>query len=286
MRGAILAAALCALAACRSAPAPARPVRVAAVAPVPAAPVRDDDAAGLEALALRSVEPSELLVKAARARRMRVEQASRTAAAAPDAADALASAAQEALACAADAHRSWTAWFPTAAAQLDGTRPAAEIYALVGATGAEALYLEALCSAAWARTQGFTQLIDRRDELTQGLKRAAELAPDLDGAGPERELGALLAALPSYAGGDLAEARRHLESAVQRAPQDPRNRLALARTVAVKAQDRQLFEQSLQAVAQGADAAAAAEATALLSREDELFGPAQAAQPIPGGTQR
>jgi hypothetical protein len=56
--------------------------------------------------------------------------------------------------------------------------------------------------------------------------------------------------------------------------------------VAVKAQDRQLFEQSLQAVAQGADAAAAAEATALLSREDELFGPAQAAQPIPGGTQR
>jgi Tfp pilus assembly protein PilF len=85
-------------------------------------------------------------------------------------------------------------------------------------------------------------------------------------------LGALLAALPAYAGGDLTEARKQLEAAVQRAPQDPRNRLALARTVAVKAQDRELFEKALQPLANGPDATAAAEAAALLSREDELFG--------------
>jgi hypothetical protein len=240
-----------------------------------------DEPAALENLALRSVDAAEPLLRAARARRARLDQELR--AADPE---ALEIAAREALACAADAHRSWTGQFPAAAAQLDGTRPAAEIYAQVGAPAAEALYLEAVCSGAWARTQGFTPLIDRRDELFEALKRAAQLAPDLDGAGAERELGALLAALPSYAGGDLAEARKYLMTAVQRAPQDARNRLALARTVAVKAQDRALFEEQLQAVAKGKDAAAAAEAAALLSREEELFGPAQAAQPTPGGTQK
>ena len=53
---------------------------------------------------------------------------------------------------------------------------------------------------------------------------------------------------------------------------DPRNRLVLARTVAVKAQDRALFEQQLRAVIESDDPQAAADATALLQREDELFG--------------
>jgi hypothetical protein len=282
VRRALWAVALAA--ACRSAPAPQKPVPVAVAAPAPSPAVREDDPLALEDAALRSVDPSELLLKAARARRARMEPSLRAAGSAQDPADALAAAAQDALACAADAHRSWTGQFPAAAAQLDGTRPAAEIYAQVGAPAAEALYLEAVCSAAWARTQGFTQLIDRREELSQELRRVAELAPDLDGAGAERELGALLAALPSYAGGDLTEARKHLDAAVRRAPDDPRNHLLLARTVAVKAQDRALFEQELQAVAAGRDPAAAAEAASLLSRADDLFGPAQAAQPTPGGS--
>jgi len=265
------------LAACRSAPEPQKPAPApAAAAPAPRPAVRDDDAPGLEELALRSLDPVEPFLKAARARRARAEKDLRDP-------EALEGAAREALACAADAHRSWTLQFPVA---LDGTRPAAEVYSQVGGAAAEALYLEALCSAAWARTQGFTPLIDRREELTEELKRAARLAPDLDGGGPERELGALLAALPAYAGGDLTEARKQLEAAVQRAPDDPRNRLAMARAVAVKAQDRELFETQLQVVANGRDPAAAAEAAALLSREGELFGPAQAAQPIPGGPQK
>lgn len=217
--------------------------------------------------ALREADPAASLLAAARMRKSRAELAMR--AADPD----TAAVSQDALACTADAHRSWAAQFPAAAAALDGTHAAADVYAMVGAPGAEALYLEAVCSAIWARMQGFTPLIERRNELTAELERVIQLAPDLDGGGPERELGTLLAALPSYAGGDLADARKRLESAIQRAPNDARNHLAMARTVAVKAQDRELFERELALVKKADDPLAAAEADRLLQREDDLFGP-------------
>ncbi len=261
-----------ALGACRaSQPVPAAVPVVRVAPPKPPSPG-----------AVADLDQPESLLKAARAGRLRVMNELHTA----DSAESLAAVAQDALVCAADARRSWTTRFPNVAAQLDGTRDAAQVYPQVGAGAAEALYLEAVCTAAWARAQGFTPLIERRVELEEELKRVVQLAPDLDGAGADRELGALLAALPPYAGGDLDEARKRLEAAVQRAPDDARNRLQLARTVAVKAQDRELFEKQLQAVVRGDDPAAATEAAALLSREDDLFGPAQAAQPTPGGEQK
>src|SRR5438067_1620008 len=137
------------------------------------------------------------------------------------------------------------------------------------------------CPRGGWRARGFTQLVEERREIIESLERVAQLAPDLDDAGAERELGRLYAALPSSSGGDLAEARRHLEAAVERAPRSVRNRIAYATSIAVKAQDRALFESQLHAALE-ADPDDA-EARELLSREDELFGPAEAAQPIPGG---
>jgi len=93
----------------------------------------------------------------------------------------------------------------------------------------------------------------------------------------------LFAALPAYAGGDLRKARSHFEAALERAPDSTRTRIAFARSVAVKAQDRALFEQQLNAAAELPDTMGATEARDLLARENELFGPAEAAQPIPGG---
>ncbi len=235
-----------------------------------------------EDAALRSTDPAVLLVRAARARKARIAAAL----AATDGAASLPVVARDAEACAADAHRAWSVQFPSAGAQVDGTHPAAEIFAQVGAAGAEALYLEAVCSAAWARTQGFTQLVERRVELIEELRRAAQLAPALDSAGPDRELGALYGALPSYAGGDLAEARRHFEAAAARAPGAAANHLEFARAVAVKAQDRDLFETQLKLAAASKEPGAAAQAADLKSREDDLFGPAEAAQPTPGGAQK
>jgi len=173
--------------------------------------------------------------------------------------------AADAQACAADARKSW-------AGQLaDGGAP--EGVARVDASGAEALYLDAVCSATWARMQGFTPLIERRDELVAAFSRVAELAPDLDGAGAERELGALYAALPAFAGGDLVKARQHFDAALQRFPDDARNRIVLARTVAVKSQDRALFEEELHAAEKSTDPALSAEAQSLLARESDLFDP-------------
>src|SRR2546430_472200 len=119
--------------------------------------------------------------------------------------------------------------------------------ARVGPAAAELLYLEAVCKGILARTRGFTQLVEERREIIESLERVAQLAPDLDDAGAERELGRLYAALPSSSGGDLAEARRHLEAAVERAPRSVRNRIAYATSIAVKAQDRALFESQLHA---------------------------------------
>jgi len=201
-------------------------------------PDLDRSIAVCEDAALRSLDPARPLLSAARMRRERMQHGEQDR---PD----------DAQACAADARRSWSAH--------------AQSTAEVAAADAEALYLDAVCSAAWSRMQGFTPLIERRAELGAALARVAQLAPDLDGAGADRELGALLAALPAYAGGDLAEARKHLETAVQRAPRDPRNRLALAR-LAVKSQDRALFEEQLKAAPESPDA------QALLQREDDLFG--------------
>ena len=256
MRRACAAAALCAAAACHSEQRPA---------PVPAAPpspVRETP----------RVSPAVALLQSARALRQRVVQDEREPQ--PDAA----AVAADAQACAADARKSWAGQFP------DGG-PSAEA-ARVDASGAEALYLDAVCSATWARMQGFTPLIERRDELVAAFSRVAELMPDLDGAGAERELGALYAALPAFAGGDLVKARQHFDAALRRAPEDARNHIALARTVAVKSQDRALFEEELRAAEKSSDPALSAEAQALLAREPDLFGPAEAAQPLPGGPPR
>ena len=275
-----MAAALCAAAGCHSqkrpsAPIPARPAAVAPAAADARRPAetgqlawekRDSDPGALdravslfEAEARRGPEPAPALLGAARARRLRIARAEQY----PDPeASTMGADAQE---CAADAHRA------RAGAGIE----------------AEALYLEAVCSAIWSRMQGFTPLIERRGELTAAFLRVALLDPDLDGAGAERELGALYAALPAYAGGDLEEARRYLLAAVQRAPDDARNHVVLARAVAVKAQDRALFREHLEVAAKSGDALAAAQARALLERERELFGgPAEAAQPIPGGPQK
>jgi hypothetical protein len=206
--------------------------------------------------------------------------------------EALPDLARDARACADDARAAWVAVQPEAAtlaergpARLGSVTPAlSQVLAHADGTAAEPIYLFAACTSAWARAQGFTPLIDERDELRQMLTRVAQVAPDLDEAGAERELGKLFAALPAYAGGDLQQARSHFEAAVARAPDSARTRIAFARSVAVKAQDRALFLSQLQAAASSPDAAGAGEARDLLGRENELFGgPAEAAQPIPGG---
>ena len=169
-------------------------------------------------------DPERALLPAGRARRERAQRPDAVAEEVP----------ADAEACAADAWGGIVAVDPEAIAR-------------VGPAAAELLYLEAVCKGILARTRGFTQLVEERREIIESLERVAQLAPDLDDAGAERELGRLYAALPSSSGGDLAEARRHLEAAVERAPRSVRNRIAYATSIAVKAQDRAIFESQLHA---------------------------------------
>ncbi|MFL5413258.1 MAG: TRAP transporter TatT component family protein [Myxococcales bacterium] len=234
---------------------------------------RDGDTASLaeaarlwEQAALEAPHPEVPLLSAAQAWR---ERAQRPDAAADDVQ-------RDAESCGADARRGLEAVDPGAP---KGSR--SEAIARVGPAGVELLYVGAVCEGLLARSRGFTQLVEAQKDVAEALERVAQLAPDLDDAGAERELGRLYAALPSASGGDLAAARRHFDAAVERAPRSVRNRIAYATSIAVKAQDRALFEAQLRAAldAHPDDA----EAREILSREDELFGPAEAAQPIPGG---
>ena len=193
--------------------------------------------------------------------------------------DLLTRQADNARACAAAAHRALGVLLPAVAAALDAGRPTAEVLASATVPAAEPLYLEAACGAAWARAQGFTHLVDRRAELQAALERAAALDPSLDDAGPDRELGRLLSSLPAYAGGSLREARARFDAAVARAPGSVQNRVLYARGVAVKLQDRALFESLLntalaQPAAEAKEKQEAEVARSLLARVDDLFGAA------------
>jgi hypothetical protein len=218
-------------------------------------------AARAEQAAVASPGEPDLWVAAARLRAALAERQA-LAAELPATADGpaprelLAQSGTQAQACAAAARRAWAARAPQAARSLAEGRPAPEALAPVGRAAAEPLYLDALCSAAWARSQGFTQLIERRQELGAALERVLQLQPDLDEAGPDRELGRLLSALPAYAGGSTVRARAHFQAALARAPASVRTRVLFARGVAVKLQDRPLFDRLLREALEAGPAAA------------------------------
>lgn len=271
-------------------PAPARPSGLLAAARAEAAWARRDDPAALEEAvrffeqaAAHDQDPAPLLLRAARGHRLRADQLAAQSLAAPlDAepgaagGDLLAASARESALCAIDARRSWSSISPAAAAALAAGVAAAEALQAVSLAAAEPLYLDALCAADRTRAQGFTHLVERHGELRAALERARALEPALDDAGPDRELGKLLAQLPASAGGDLREARARFEAALARAPDSIATRLLFASSVAVKQQDRALFESLLQAAqalpaATPEDRAAQAAARVLLTREDDLF---------------
>ena len=63
------------------------------------------------------------------------------------------------------------------------------------------------------------------DEMEPEFKKARELDEDFDNAGPDRNLGLLYLEAPIFSVGDKTKARRHLERALELAPQFPDNQL-------------------------------------------------------------
>src|SRR5690606_27343763 len=113
------------------------------------------------------------------------------------------------------------------------------------------------------------------------MTRALELDRYYFFAGPDRYFGAFFAIAPSYAGGDLERSRQHFDESIRREPNYLGTHVLLAAEWAVKAQNRQVFEDSLRLVIdadanslEGAEPENRVEqrkAAELIAQIDELF---------------
>jgi hypothetical protein len=146
------------------------------------------------------------------------------------------------------AERALRALAPEWARAVDRGEDAGRAARLVGAPGAEALYLVALGGMGMARQRGFAALLMADGTVRPSMERAAALDERLDGAGPRRALGAWLAVLPSAGGGGAARSRAAFARARELEPRDMRTPLAEAETLAVLLQDRALFQRLLEEV--------------------------------------
>ena len=116
-------------------------------------------------------------------------------------------------------------------------------------------------------------------KIRQSYERAVEVDEKYMEGGPRRSLGALLANLPGFLGGDLQNAKESLERAVQLGPDFFENHVIYAREYAVRARDRALFESLLTFVMQAPlgdkyilwNRVTKKEAQQLLAQIDSLF---------------
>jgi hypothetical protein len=183
--------------------------------------------------------------------------------------------------CARAAERALRRASPAWARAVDHGDEASVAVTQVERDGAEPLYWLAACTMDLARGRGLAAVLAVKDEVRPMMERAAALDPGVDHAGPDRALGAWLAALPSAAGGGAAEARRHFDQARVLAPDDATRRVREAETWAVLVQDRALFVRLLDEVIASEPSAnpalapenalARKEAETLRARADRLF---------------
>lgn len=143
------------------------------------------------------------------------------------------------------------------------------------------LYWRATNLGKWAQTQGFEVVLSHKDEIRAMMSRCMELDRYYFHAGPDRYFGAFFAIAPTFAGGDLARSRQHFDESLRHENNYFGTHVLFAENLAVKLQDRALFEQHLRFVIDGDPEALPdvapenrveqRKARDLLARIDELF---------------
>lgn len=147
--------------------------------------------------------------------------------------------------------------------------------AVLDPSGAEPLYWLAVGRLRVAQATGPMAVMVTKDVVRGLLERVVALDERVNRAGPHRWLGALLAALPTAAGGGVARAREHFEQALALAPEDPFRPVLEAETLAVLLQDGARFDALLAEVTArdpAAERALAAEITAARRMAEGLRG--------------
>lgn len=105
--------------------------------------------------------------------------------------------------------------------------------AMASGTSAPGYYWGALCMGARAQAKSL-EAIDLLPQMVDVARRAHELDPKIEHAGPDRVLGGIFLRAPAWptSVGDLDEALVHLEEAVQLDPSWPENHLLYAEALA------------------------------------------------------
>lgn len=133
----------------------------------------------------------------------------------------------------------------------------------------------------WAKASGLTVTLKHLPTVKAFMTRVGELDATYYYSGPDRYWGAYYAAIPSFAGQDLAKSKTYFDKAIAANPTFLGTYVLLAENWAVKTQNRAEFEKTLNWVlAQSADSmpevkpeleAEQRKARALLAQIDDFF---------------
>jgi tetratricopeptide (TPR) repeat protein len=148
-------------------------------------------------------------------------------------------------------------------------------------TGVPLLYWRASALGKWAAAKGFATLLSYKDEIKDVMQICLDKDPTYFHSGPDRYFGVFYARAPGFAGGDLAKSRVHFDKSLANEPNYLGTHVLMAEDLAVKAQDKKLFEEHIDYVLK-ADPAVIPEiapenrieqkkAKELLTKKDELF---------------
>ncbi len=123
-----------------------------------------------------------------------------------------------------------------------------EAVEILDASAVPALYWRSSNMGKWGIAKGFATVLAYKDEIRAIMARCLELDATYFHYGPHRYFGAFYARVPAFAGGDLERSRTHFDQALAGAPYYLGTRTLYAEFYAVKAQNRQLFDEQLAAV--------------------------------------
>jgi tetratricopeptide (TPR) repeat protein len=149
------------------------------------------------------------------------------------------------------AERGLVALFPAFGAKMRDGAKIEEAAAELDKSGVPLLYWRASSLGKWASAKGFATLLSHKDEIKQTMQVCLDKDAAYFYAGPDRYFGVFYARAPSFAGGDLVKSKEHFEKSLAAHPNYFGTHTLMAADLAVKSQDRKMFDEHLDYVING-----------------------------------
>ena len=123
-----------------------------------------------------------------------------------------------------------------------------EAVEVLDAGAVPALYWRSSALGKWASAKGFATLLSHKDEIKAIMQHCLDAAPTFFYQGPDRYFGVFYARAPGFAGGDPVKSQKHFEASLKAHPDYLGTRVLMAQDLAVKIQNREMFETQLKYV--------------------------------------